>query len=362
MPLMRLIPLCFLFFLAGAAFAAEDIRLATWNIERLGQGTNKSFEALGRIGADFDFLAVQEVMSAAGLYLFRDALEAESGESWSLLYSHRVGRGPAYAEKYAFVWRDSRIRYVDGAVVYLDLLDTLAREPYAARFEVVDGSFRFVAANIHILFGRSVHDRLPEIEYLSNLWEWLIETFPDDKDNIFFFGDFNLAPTHEAFSGLRQHAVPAVTRGATTISTIEGRFANLYDNIWISRSNKLSINYSAIVPFPRAIGFTHEQARRHVSDHAPVYVSIASGQFPPRRVGAGRLPVVASKIQPRDWLPPANEVGPSSTPYQGNRRSMIFHHPECPGYGSVSQGNLVILATREQALRAGFRKARNCDW
>ncbi|MCP1675636.1 hypothetical protein J2T57_002786 [Natronocella acetinitrilica] len=51
----------------------------------------------------------------------------------SPLHSHAIGRG-SYHEFYAFVWRDSAVEYVDGAVAYTNDRDTFARVAYSTRF------------------------------------------------------------------------------------------------------------------------------------------------------------------------------------------------------------------------------------
>ena len=47
-------------------------------------------------------------------------------------------------------------------------------------------------------------------------------------------------------------------------------------------------------------------------------------------------------------------------PIVGNRRSMIYHWPGCPGYTQIAPHNRVGFTTREAAERAGYRAARNC--
>lgn len=44
----------------------------------------------------------------------------------------------------------------------------------------------------------------------------------------------------------------------------------------------------------------------------------------------------------------------------GNRRSMVYHLPQCPGYHQVSPRNQVQLESERAAKEAGYRKARNC--
>ena len=44
----------------------------------------------------------------------------------------------------------------------------------------------------------------------------------------------------------------------------------------------------------------------------------------------------------------------------GNRKSGIYHLPDCPSYSHVAERNRVRFATEVDALEAGYRRARNC--
>ncbi len=44
----------------------------------------------------------------------------------------------------------------------------------------------------------------------------------------------------------------------------------------------------------------------------------------------------------------------------GNKRSKIYHRPDCPDYGRVSAENRVEFGSVEEAERAGYRLAGNC--
>lgn len=257
------------------ALPVGSATLASWNIRHLGHGELKHYDVLGTIVRDggFDLIAVQEAMTAEGIEALETAIETATGVPWDAMYSHDLGRG-SHKEKYAFLWNTATIEYVDGAVVYLDVTDRFAREPYSARFRARDSGLIFVAATVHVLYGKGVKDRAPEIDALAAYWQWLRDVYPDDAERIVLMGDFNLAPQHAAWAALRVHAEPLITSGATTLSTIDGRFANLYDNIWVPLEHELPIAGAGIYEFPAALGLTHEQARRHVSDHAPVWVEL----------------------------------------------------------------------------------------
>ena len=257
-------------YLEPAEAGSDRLRIASWNIQHLGWQEDKDYAALVAVARRFDFLAVQEAMTAEGIEQLRDELIVATGEAWETMYSHRIGRG-SYKEKYAFLWRSSAVDYVAGAVVYLDVTDSFAREPYSARFRHRPSGLEFVAATVHILFGNAVEDRLPEIHALREYWDWLETIYPETPERL-LMGDFNLAPSHEAWAELWEVARPLITEGATTLSTIDGRYANLYDNIIVAQDHPSSIVEAGILRFPELLELTHEEARSRVSDHAPVYV------------------------------------------------------------------------------------------
>jgi micrococcal nuclease len=45
---------------------------------------------------------------------------------------------------------------------------------------------------------------------------------------------------------------------------------------------------------------------------------------------------------------------------RGNRKSRIYHLPECPHYHRLRSANVVSFATETEAQEAGYRKAKNC--
>jgi micrococcal nuclease len=45
---------------------------------------------------------------------------------------------------------------------------------------------------------------------------------------------------------------------------------------------------------------------------------------------------------------------------RGNRKSRVYHLPECPHYHQLSPENTVSFATEAEAQAAGYRKAKNC--
>lgn len=271
------------FLLLCLSFSAyAELRVASWNIQNFGWGKKKDYEAVATVVERFDLVAVVELMRPEALEDLERRLERRTGEPWSSLASDAIGRS-GYKEHYGFIWRESAVSYVDGAVVFIDVDDTFAREPFSARFRNRQNGEVFALAAVHIFYGKSVQDRLPELRALAEYWDWLAEIYPDTPRIL--AGDFNIAPDHTALATLRNKARPVITQGATTLSSRDGRYANLYDNLWVEREG-LRLSDAGIGRYPEWLGLTHEAARATVSDHAPVYLVL--GERNAARAGIGR--------------------------------------------------------------------------
>ena len=340
----------------SVAASASDIVVASWNIKRLGHGNQQSYPALAAVASRADLLAVQEVMTAEGAERLEAALEKETKEPWSLMTSHAIGSS-RYKEMYAFLWRESAVEYVDGAVVYLDRGDRFIREPFSARFASRRDGSQIALATVHILYGDGIKDRTPEIRALADHWEWLAEVYPGTPRVL--VGDFNLPPNNPAWGPLKQHARPLILSGASTLSSKPGKFANLYDNIFVEKDSSLKLGKAGIMDFPKLLGWDHEKSRRHVSDHAPVFVLLGKANLDMALVSG--TPVFASQQQ----SPGASTIASGAAAIiggavRGNRNSKIFHRPDCPSYSRVSPKNRVEFSTPAQAQAAGYRIAGNC--
>lgn len=158
--------------------------------------------------------------------------------------------------------------------MYLDPGDVFAREPMSAMFSDPEDGQRLVFAAVHILYGDGRADRTPEIRALADYWSWLEESFDAP---VVLAGDFNLKPDDRAWRALGKNAQPLIRRGASTLSSHDKRYAHLYDNIW-ARPGELDITSKGIGRFPGWLGITHKHARKHVSDHAPVYFTLGDKQ------------------------------------------------------------------------------------
>jgi len=276
--------------------AQADVLVGSWNIEHLGWNNDKAVPQVAHVANHFDLLAVQELMDPAALASLEHELEARSGEAWSSMASHALGRG-AYEEHYGFLWRESEVAYEDGAVVFIDHGDVFSREPYSARFRDVATGDRFTLATVHVVYGDSVGDRLPEIAALADYWQWLGEIAPQTPRLL--AGDFNLPPEHSGWAPLRAlGAVPAITEGRSTLATTAGEYASLYDNLWYD-AERLAPDGRGILRFPELLPLDHQASRERVSDHAPVYLALNGARLAPSPAVGGALLAGSVAGQPR---------------------------------------------------------------
>ena len=57
---------------------------------------------------------------------------------------------------------------------------------------------------------------------------------------------------------------------------------------------------------------------------------------------------------------PASSTATSPYPVIGNRKSHIYHRPDCPNYSQVAPRNRVGFNSAAEAEKAGYRVAGNC--
>lgn len=249
------------------------MRLASFNVEHLGWNNDKDISAVARIIGQFDLVAIQEVMKSGAVDALERELEGQTGEGWSSMVSDAVGRS-SYQEHYAFVWRDSGVSYEGGAASYLDPGDVFAREPLSAVFMDRETRQAFALGTVHIIYGDDRSDRRPEVRALDDYVEWL-----RDSQGVptIVVGDFNMPPGDPSWREMKTVLQPMITQGATTLSPVDGRFASLYDNIWLD-PREIDVTSKGVFDFPSWLGITHQTARDHISDHAPVYITIGGAR------------------------------------------------------------------------------------
>ena len=263
-----------------AAAETLPLRVASWNIERLGHGARKDLELTARVLGEFDLIAVQEVMTPEVV----DALLAHMPGYEALLTDTPRPQASSYSEYYAYFYRSARLDPTFSSFVP-DPHDRFAREPYAACFALLPASTHLCLLSIHVVYGRTVGPRKAEILALDDALRWAQQE--DETSHWIVLGDFNRViddgdsddePEEEWRELLDRRQLRAPLRivgpeQATTLSSTD--YANAYDHIFVSESLADSVGSHGRYELVREhCAGDFERCERELSDHAPVFIEL----------------------------------------------------------------------------------------
>lgn len=253
----------------GQEETIDGVRLLTWNLYNFGRSKDAGEVAfIADVVRDFDLVAIQEVTTGpAGpqaVARLDDELDRR-GAAWDYTVSDpTTGTG---TERYAYLWKPSRIRLLGPAWLDSVLSVPVDREPYLARFEVRGTGRRLLVASFHAV--PTSKNPAREVTLLASLHD----RYPDD--HLLVAGDFNLGQDNEAFDGLRDVGLIPVLAEQRTSLKMRRRdgehLASEYDNIFFE-VGPLRPDTAGIVDFtPR---FPTLKQARTISDHLPVFVTV----------------------------------------------------------------------------------------
>jgi deoxyribonuclease-1-like protein len=254
-----------------ASVDAPRIRLVTWNLYNFGRTKDdQEIAVAAQTLRDADLVAVQEVVTSPPGAQAIGKLDREldrTGAAWDYRIS-RATTGPG-TEKYAFLWKPSRLRLMGRAWLEASLADSLDREPYLARFEHRKSGHTLLVASLHAV--PTSKDPGHEIALLDRL-HWQYET-----DHVVLVGDFNLDEDDAAFDDLRGLGYAAVLDDQPTSLRRKrrdgpaGHLASEYDNIFYETAPFRQPRGGVLDFTPR---FSSLKEARSLSDHLPVYADV----------------------------------------------------------------------------------------
>lgn len=176
-----------------------EIRIASFNIQNFGKtkaGKPEVMQILADIVRKYDVIAIQEVSdkTEAAPKKLLDLVNS-GGASYKLLLSERTGKqsdDQTSQEQYAYYYNSKRVQQLDQAMLFDDSQsDQFQREPFVARFKVLNGNFTFVLVNIHTNPKQAVE----EICALDSVITWARKVYVVEDDFI-ALGDFNGSCTY----------------------------------------------------------------------------------------------------------------------------------------------------------------------
>lgn len=275
----RLHILCLLFvFVTTIGFSQNETTLnsssltaITWNIQDLGR-TKDSDEILfiAETLRFYDVIAIQEVVAkdpagAQSVAKIADELN-RMGSKWEYRVSNPTQSPSVYmSERYAFLWKTSKVLLLGSPYLDNELKEQCAREPFIAKFKDKQSSKSFYMINFHA----RKHSDYPEEEiyHLQNYSERL------KSENIILAGDFNLNESHEVWSEFyKKGYYSALKETPTTLKKdcVNGKYLHhSVDNLYYKSPN-VKCTKSGVIDLVNDCSSLVKV--RGVSDHLPVYM------------------------------------------------------------------------------------------
>lgn len=249
---------------------SKTLTLATWNIQDLGRTkTHEDIYQIANILREFDIVAIQEVVAkdpagAQAVAKIADELN-RMGAKWDYQISDPTKSPSVYmSERYAFLWKTSKVSLIHRAYLDAELEDLCYREPFIASFKLKGKNEPFYVVNYH----SRKHNDKPEEEIVHFI------DYPErlDSNRIFIAGDFNLNDKHAVWKPFYNKGFKSAVQNQPTTLKMkckDGDYLNHpIDNVYFASGIK-RINAGSIDFVVTCDNLKHA---RKISDHLPVYI------------------------------------------------------------------------------------------
>jgi endonuclease/exonuclease/phosphatase family metal-dependent hydrolase len=259
-------PILLAFLLLYCPVFYPQTKLLSWNIENLGQSKSvQTIKFIANSVRDYDIIAIQEVVAGHGgaqaVAQLADKLN-RMGNKWDYTISDPTSSSAYKTERYAFIWKTSKLKIIGKPWLEKKYHLEIDREPYLATFQYKNKQFTVV--NFHAITKK----RQPETEIKY------FKFFPDQYPNLnlIFAGDFNCPQSHTVFNPLRKMGFKPIVIGQKTSLKQECNknscLASEYDNIFYNVT-KVKQTKSGVIPFYK--NFNSMKEARKISDHIPIW-------------------------------------------------------------------------------------------
>ncbi len=247
----------------------SQIKILTWNLENFGKSkSDTTITFIVNTIKDYDLVAIQEVVAGYGgaqaVAKLADELNRK-GSKWDYVVSDPTSSSAYKTERYAFLWKTSKVKKIGRAWLEQKYNLEIDREPYYCTFEYNDK--QFTLANFHAI----TKSKQPETEI--KYFKFLPAAYPNL--DLIFIGDFNCPQSHTVFNPIRRMGYKNVFEKQKTSlkKDCEGNncLASEFDNIWYNEAKVTMKNSKALLFYQ---SFTTLKEAREISDHIPITVEL----------------------------------------------------------------------------------------
>jgi deoxyribonuclease-1-like protein len=244
----------------------SQTKLLSWNLENFGKSKSKiEIAFMAETVREYDIIAIQEVVAGYGGAQAVAKLAAElnrKGTKWDYVISEPTSGSPYHKERYAFIWKTSKLKLIGSAWLEKTFHLEIEREPFYCTFQYNNKKFTLV--NFHAIPKSKQPER--EIKYLKKLADKYSSL------NLIFVGDFNCPQSNTVFNPLKKIGYKSILAGQKTSLKQKCKnnvcLASEYDNMYYKNTKTRNIN-SGIIPFYKKF-YSLKEARK-ISDHIPIW-------------------------------------------------------------------------------------------
>ena len=260
------LPICLLIVFSFPSAAQNLISVCSWNLKDLGKSkSDTEIKIIADIVKEFDVVAIQEVVAGSGGPQAISRLHNElnrTGSKWDYVLSDPTSSSSYKTERYAFLWKPSKLKKIGDAWLERNYHIEIDREPFYITFNSNGKDFTLV--NFHAITKSMQPER--EIKY----FKFLPATY--SKLNLIFAGDFNVPASHTVFIPLRKLGyTSALTDQKTSLKQTcinNDCLSSEFDNFYFAKS-RIKGHKSGIIPFYES--FNDHREARLISDHVPIF-------------------------------------------------------------------------------------------
>jgi endonuclease/exonuclease/phosphatase family metal-dependent hydrolase len=260
----------FLFLLLLTTTLFSQTKILSWNLENFGKSKSDiEITFIANTVKDYDIVAIQEVVAGDGgaqtVAKLADELNRK-GAQWDYTISDPTSSSAYKTERYAFLWKTSKIKKIGKAWLEKKYHLEIDREPYYCTFQYENKQFTVV--NFHAITKKMQPET--EIKY----FKFLPDAYPNL--NLIFVGDFNCPQSHTVFFPLRRMGYQSILMNQKTSLKQECKNGNClaseFDNMFYNAS-KIKTITNGVIPFYK--NFNSLKEARMISDHIPIWLEFS---------------------------------------------------------------------------------------
>lgn len=248
----------------------SQTKLLSWNLENFGKSKSGiEITYIANTIKNYDIIAIQEVVAGNGgaqtVAKLADELNRK-GSQWDYVISDPTSSSAYKTERYAFIWKTSKVKKVGRAWLEKKYHLEIDREPYFCTFQ--SGNKQFTIANFHAI----TKSKQPETEI--KYFKFLPAEYPNL--NIIFVGDFNCPQSHTVFNPLKTMGYQSVLVNQKTSLKQECKngicLASEFDNMYF-KTSKCKCLKAGVIEFYK--DFNSLKEAHSISDHIPIWATFS---------------------------------------------------------------------------------------